>query len=194
MEATARYLGHIRDVWNVKFENHALAEQDVVITLPASFDEVARELTVEAASIADLPDIVLIEEPQAAFYAWVYKHDGEWPQLVSAGDTILVCDIGGGTSDFTLIKVRKSEDEEASRRVQFHRVAVGDHLILGGDNLDLALAHQIEAKLSDAPTVGRAGAQLSASERNALGRRRSFASYGKPAWFRNQVDRWWFAG
>ncbi len=128
---------------------NALAEQDIVITLPASFDEVARELTVEAASIAELPKVVLIEEPQAAFYAWVYKHDKNWHELVSAGDTILVCDIGGGTSDFTLIKVRKSEDRSAaSQRVQFHRVAVGDHLILGGDNLDIALAHHIEAKLS----------------------------------------------
>ncbi|MGI9517547.1 MAG: Hsp70 family protein, partial [Pirellulaceae bacterium] len=148
VDASGRYLGHIRDAWNAKFKKDALAEQDIVITLPASFDEVARELTVDAASIAELPNVVLIEEPQAAFYAWVYKHDKEWPGLVSAGDTILVCDIGGGTSDFTLIKVRKSDDEAASQRVQFHRVAVGDHLILGGDNLDIALAHHLEAKLS----------------------------------------------
>ena len=149
VDASARYLGHIREAWNAKFKSDTLAEQDIVITLPASFDEVARELTVEAAAIAELPKVVLIEEPQAAFYAWVYKHDKNWHELVSAGDTILVCDIGGGTSDFTLIKVRKSEDNAASQRVQFHRVAVGDHLILGGDNLDIALAHHIEAKLSE---------------------------------------------
>jgi len=148
-EASARYLGHIREAWNAKFKSDPLAEQDIVITLPASFDEVARELTVQAASIAELPNVVLIEEPQAAFYAWVYKHDKHWPDLVSAGDTILVCDIGGGTSDFTLIKVRKSEDDADSQKVQFHRVAVGDHLILGGDNLDITLAHHIEAKLLD---------------------------------------------
>jgi hypothetical protein len=148
VEATSRYLGHIRDAWNAKFKNETLDKQDIVITLPASFDEVARELTIEAASLAKLPNVVLIEEPQAAFYAWVYKHDKNWPELVAAGDTILVCDIGGGTSDFTLIKVRKAEDAEATDRVQFHRVAVGDHLILGGDNLDMAIAHHVEAKLS----------------------------------------------
>ncbi len=149
VQASARYLGHIRDAWNAKFTRDELAQQDVVITLPASFDEIARELTVQAASMAQLPNVVLIEEPQAAFYAWVYKHSDNWPKMVSAGHTILVCDIGGGTSDFTLIKVRQSDDSSDSQRVQFHRVAVGDHLILGGDNLDLALAHHIEAKLTD---------------------------------------------
>ena len=151
VDASARYLAHIRDAWDAKFGQHPLADQDIVITLPASFDEVARELTVEAAAKADLANVVLIEEPQAAFYAWVYKHDN-WFELVSAGHTILVCDIGGGTSDFTLIKVRKpdgSDDAESSQRVQFHRVAVGDHLILGGDNLDLSLAHYVEGKLAD---------------------------------------------
>ena len=147
VEATARYLSHIRDVWNDSFRSDPLADQDIVITLPASFDEVARQLTVEAASLAELPNVVLIEEPQAAFYAWVYKHQDDWPERVAAGDTILVCDIGGGTTDFTLIKVRQADDE-SEQRVQFHRVAVGDHLILGGDNLDLALAHHIEGRLA----------------------------------------------
>ena len=117
VEASARYLGHIRDAWNANFKTESLAEQDIVITLPASFDEVARELTVAAASVAELPNVVLIEEPQAAFYAWVYKHSENWHELVAAGHTILVCDIGGGTSDFTLIKVRRSSDSEASQRV-----------------------------------------------------------------------------
>ncbi|MEM7313057.1 MAG: Hsp70 family protein, partial [Planctomycetota bacterium] len=118
LEVSARLLGHMCDAWNHKFKNDLLEEQDVVITLPASFDEVARELTVRAAAAAGLSNIVLIEEPQAAFYAWVYKHDQDWFDRVEAGHNILVCDIGGGTSDFTLIKVRQSatqEDESEER-------------------------------------------------------------------------------
>ena len=87
--------------------------------------------------------MVLIEEPQAAFYAWIYAHADDWERLVAPGQKILVCDIGGGTSDFTLIRVRRGE----GGKVQFHRVAVGDHLILGGDNLDLALAQYVEQKI-----------------------------------------------
>lgn len=109
-----------------------------MLTLPASFDEVAREMTVQAAALAHLPRVILIEEPQAAFYAWVYKHRDRWESLVSPGQKILVCDVGGGTSDFTLIRVRRSTDDEQSpATIQFHRMAVGEHLILGGDNLDL---------------------------------------------------------
>ena len=150
VEASARYLAHIRDAWNAHFPKEPLAEQDVVITLPASFDEVARELTVAAAANAELPRVVLIEEPQAAFYAWVYKHKDDWQEKVEPGHSILVCDIGGGTSDFTLINVRHSDvaGDKPGERIQFHRVAVGDHLILGGDNLDLALASHIERKLA----------------------------------------------
>lgn len=149
VEASARYLAHIRDAWNDKFPDTPLADQDIVITLPASFDEVARELTVAAAAVAELPRVVLIEEPQAAFYAWVYKHENDWQTQVEPGHLILVCDIGGGTSDFTLIKVRRSQAEmEGVNRVQFHRVAVGDHLILGGDNLDLSLARHMEQELA----------------------------------------------
>ena len=107
-----------------------------MLTLPASFDEVARELTIKAAALAGLPRVVLIEEPQAAFYAWINAHRDRWDQLVKPGQKILVCDIGGGTSDFTLIRVRP---RTGRRQAQFHRVAVGEHLILGGDNLDLAL-------------------------------------------------------
>ena len=144
VDVSAKYLQHIRDAWNAAHPQQRLENQDVVITLPASFDEVARELTVEAARQAGLQRVLLIEEPQAAFYAWINSHQDNWDQLVSAGQTILVCDIGGGTSDFTLIRVRAHEEE----KVQFHRVAVGDHLILGGDNLDLALAQHVEQKLS----------------------------------------------
>ncbi|MCA9185863.1 MAG: Hsp70 family protein [Planctomycetales bacterium] len=144
VEASARYLIHIRCAWDYRFPDSPLDRQDVVLTLPASFDEVARELTVAAAHRANLPRVILIEEPQAAFYAWVYKHRDAWQSYVSPGQKILVCDIGGGTSDFTLIRVRQGDDG----KVQFHRVAVGEHLILGGDNMDLTLAHHLEQRLS----------------------------------------------
>ena len=141
--ASARYLQHAREAWDAQFPEHPLSQQDFVLTLPASFDEVARELTVKAAKQAGLTKIVLIEEPQAAFYAWIDKHAANWSDLVSPGQKILVCDVGGGTSDFTLIRVKQGD----SGAVQFHRVAVGDHLILGGDNCDLAMAHHIERRL-----------------------------------------------
>lgn len=145
LEASARYLGHLRDAWDHQFPAEPLARQDVVVTLPASFDEVARELTIEAARRAGLPRIALIEEPQAAFYAWVDRHAEDWRREISSGQKILVCDIGGGTSDFTLIRV---DHEEDSNDLRFHRVAVGEHLILGGDNLDLALARHVEQSLT----------------------------------------------
>src|SRR5262249_26223682 len=141
-EVSARYLAHIRGAWNARFKQEPLEAQDVVLTLPASFDEVARELTVAAAKRAGLPRVGLIEEPQAAFYAWIHAQGDDWERAVQPGQKILVCDIGGGTSDFTLIRVRRLRGEKQGEgnadRVQFHRVAVGEHLILGGDNLDLA--------------------------------------------------------
>jgi molecular chaperone DnaK (HSP70) len=143
VDVSACYLAHVRDAWNAKFPRELLENQDFVLTLPASFDEVARELTVKAATSAGMSRVVLIEEPQAAFYAWIYAHQNDWEQLVSPGQKILICDIGGGTSDFTLIRVRRGE----GGKIQFHRVAVGDHLILGGDNLDLTLAKYIEQKI-----------------------------------------------
>ena len=169
IEATARYLRHMADAWDARFPDHPMSQQDVVLTLPASFDEVARELTVKAAARAGLKRVVLIEEPQAAFYAWLYAHADDWERHVAPGQKILVCDIGGGTSDFTLIRVRRAG--QRGGKVQFHRVAVGEHLILGGDNLDLALAHHIERRLTDGSTAGRASngtrggtGSLSASE------------------------------
>jgi molecular chaperone DnaK (HSP70) len=144
VEASSRYLSHIRDAWNHRFPDEPLDRQDLVLTLPASFDEVARELTVRAARLAGLPRVVLIEEPQAAFYAWIYHQGDQWEQLVSPGQKILVCDIGGGTSDFTLIRVRRGE----AGKIRFHRVAVGEHLLLGGDNLDLTLAQHLERRLT----------------------------------------------
>ena len=147
--ASALFLEHIRKGWDQRYPEEPLASQDIVLTLPASFDEVARELTVQAAAEAGLSRVVLIEEPQAAFYAWLYLHRDDWQQNVSANETILVCDVGGGTTDFTLIRVRVADSSESAGTqetlLQFHRVAVGDHLILGGDNLDLALARHVEA-------------------------------------------------
>ena len=143
VEVSARFLRHFRDAWDHRFPREPLATQDLVVTLPASFDELARELTVQAAAAAGLPRVVLIEEPQAAFYAWIDAHETDWEQRVAPGQKILVCDIGGGTTDFTLIRVRRGE----GGKVQFHRVAVGEHLILGGDNLDGALAKYIEGTL-----------------------------------------------
>jgi hypothetical protein len=141
---SGRYLAHIRAAWNHRFPREPLEEQEIVLTLPASFDEVARELTVKAAAASGLPRVVLIEEPQAAIYQWINAHRENWERLVHPGQRILICDIGGGTSDFTLIHV--GLDRQV--KTQFHRVAVGEHLILGGDNLDLALAHHVERKLA----------------------------------------------
>lgn len=146
VQAAAAVLQHLHDVWNHRFAGHTLAEQDLVITLPASFDEVARELTLAAAKQSGLSRVVLLEEPQAAFLAWIERHRADWRDLVGPGQKILVCDIGGGTSDFTLIRV--SENKETGD-LEFHRVAVGDHLLLGGDNLDLALARRVEQQITD---------------------------------------------
>src|SRR6266849_3028614 len=117
------------------------ADQQVLVTVPASFDAVARDLTLKAAEEAGYRDVILLEEPQAAFYAWIERHS-DWRQRVAAGDLILVVDIGGGTTDFTLIAVRDQAGELA-----LERIAVGDHILLGGDNIDLALAHQLAKEL-----------------------------------------------
>jgi molecular chaperone DnaK (HSP70) len=119
-----------------------------VITVPASFDEAARGLTLEAARLAGLAEATLLEEPQAAFYAWLGNHGSDWRQQVAAGDIILVCDIGGGTADFSLIAVSGREGNLA-----LERIAVGEHLLLGGDNMDLALAHHTAAQLETAGTA-----------------------------------------
>ena len=132
-----------------------LENQEVVLTVPASFDEAARELTIEAAKRAELATITLLEEPQAAFYCWIVSHQDRWQREVRAGELILVCDIGGGTTDFSLITV-----VETPTGPGFRRVAVGDHLMLGGDNIDLALAHHVEKKLG--------GVRLDAEQWSAL--------------------------
>jgi molecular chaperone DnaK (HSP70) len=146
VDASAAYLKHIRDSWNAVVAKddatRRLEQQEVVLTVPASFDEAARELTVEAVKEAGLASVTLLEEPQAAFYCWIVSHQDRWQREVRAGELILVCDIGGGTTDFSLITV-----VETPTGPGFRRVAVGDHLMLGGDNIDLALAHQVEKKL-----------------------------------------------
>src|SRR6266568_3172947 len=151
---SSRYLAHIAAAWHTRFPEQPLHSQEVTLTVPASFDAVARQMTVAAAQQAGLQHLVLLEEPQAALYAWVYAHEDDWHTLVQPGLTILVCDIGGGTTDFTLIRVRAGSSEHAAEdgKLQLQRIAVGDHLILGGDNLDLALAHALEPRLTAAAT------------------------------------------
>ncbi|GAB5402951.1 MAG: Hsp70 family protein [Aureliella sp.] len=157
VDASSLVLGEIRAAWDSGHKQHPLHEQEIILTLPASFDQVARQLTIDAAAQAGLKRILPIEEPQAAFYAWLARHDTDWEAKVSAGQSILVCDIGGGTTDFTLIRVRESSQQAAdgeadvsqstSGKLTLHRVAVGQHLILGGDNIDLSLATLLESKL-----------------------------------------------
>ncbi len=142
IEATAAYLNHIKKAWNLSKgdeEELYLENQMIIITVPASFDEVARDLTVEAAAIAGLRNVTLLEEPLAAFYSWLIVHEQSWGQYVKEDELILVCDVGGGTTDFTLITLQNIDGN-----LRFERIAVGDHLILGGDNIDLALARVVE--------------------------------------------------
>jgi len=161
VEISSFYLRAIRLAWNAKFPDFPLENQDVVLTIPASFDETARVLTLNAAKLAGLPRAALLEEPQAAFYSWLARHANDWSQRVRPGDKILVCDVGGGTTDFALIyALERSESTfpakttaRANNRVQFYRVAVGDHLILGGDNLDLTLYQFLESKFLDKRNV-----------------------------------------
>ena len=152
VEASARYLQHMREAWDHGMSNGrpewTMGQSDVVLTVPASFDEVARELTVAAARQAGLARLTLLEEPQAAFYSWVRSQGDYWREQLSPGQQVLVCDVGGGTTDFSLFAVRGGEGEEMT----LERVAVGDHLMLGGDNMDLALARHVERRL-----VKRAG-------------------------------------
>ncbi len=144
VDASVSYLRHLAGAWNAAFPNAPLADQQVVLTVPASFDASARELTREAALKAGLPDdLILLEEPQAALYAWLADMGDAWRRKVKAGDTLLVCDVGGGTTDFTLIGVTDDAGELGLRRI-----AVGNHTLVGGDNMDLTLAHFAGAALA----------------------------------------------
>ena len=142
VEASSRYLLHFREAWNRSFPDSALEEQDVVLTVPASFDEVARELTVQAAESAGLTRVVLLEEPQAAFYAWIQANEQDWKERLAGLNLVVVIDIGGGTTDFSLVAVRHD-----GPHLDLDRRAVGDHLLLGGDNIDVALARMLEPRL-----------------------------------------------
>jgi molecular chaperone DnaK (HSP70) len=141
VEASRRYLEHLRQAWDLKMPDAPFSEQQVLVTVPASFDAVARELTLKAAEEAGYKNLLLLEEPQAAFYAWIERHP-DWRERVTVGDLILVVDIGGGTTDLTLIAVTEQGGELA-----LERVAVGEHILLGGDNVDLALARHLELQL-----------------------------------------------
>src|SRR5262245_7674021 len=146
VDASARYLEYLRSMWDNRMAKKnpelALSEQNIFVTVPASFDEEARELTLRAAEQAGLSRVTLLEEPQAAFYAWLEAQGDAWRKRVRVGDLILVCDVGGGTTDFSLIAVSEETGELALRRV-----AVGDHILLGGDNMDLALARLLQQRL-----------------------------------------------
>jgi molecular chaperone DnaK (HSP70) len=142
VQASALYLAHLRDAWNARFPEAPLAAQEVVLTVPASFDEVARELTVRAGREAGLETLTLLEEPQAAFYFWTAQHRGDLTAALGERRLILVCDVGGGTSDFTLIHAALEEGEPT-----LNRIAVGDHILLGGDNIDVTLARRVEPRL-----------------------------------------------
>ncbi len=143
-QATTAYLQHIRDAWQNLHPDAPLEEQDLVITVPASFDPAARELTVESARAVGLDQAILLEEPQAALYSWIEKSHGDWRKQAACGDIILVIDVGGGTTDLSLIAVT-----ERDGNLELTRVAVGEHILLGGDNMDLALAYTVKAKLEN---------------------------------------------
>jgi molecular chaperone DnaK (HSP70) len=160
VEVSARFIAKFRDEWD-KAGHPRLAEQDIVLTVPASFDEEARELTVMAAKEAGLEQLTLLEEPAAAFYSWIANNLAQSRKKLFDGQTVLVCDVGGGTSDFSLIRVSRQGD-----LVNFTRTAVGRHLLLGGDNLDLTLAWLVETKL---------GVPLSIRQRSGLRRQCSAA-------------------
>ena len=146
VEASSQYLAHLQDAWNARFPDAPFAEQEVLVTVPASFDAVARELTQKAAEQAGYKNLTLLEEPQAAFYAWIERHP-DWRERAKLGDLILVVDIGGGTTDFTLIAVTERGGE-----LVLERVAVGEHILLGGDNIDLALARTVADRLAEKGT------------------------------------------
>jgi hypothetical protein len=157
LEASTRYLSHLRQAWDAAHPDAPFTQQAVTVTIPASFDPGARELTADAAKAAGYEILTLLEEPQAALYSWIQGSEGRWRKEVKPGDIILVVDVGGGTSDFSLIAVLERDGV-----MEPHRVAVGDHILLGGDNMDLALAHLVARKLA------ANGTQLDAWQLRAL--------------------------
>ncbi|KQQ31909.1 molecular chaperone DnaK [Duganella sp. Leaf126] len=157
LQASTRYLAHLRQAWEQAHPEAPFDQQAITVTIPASFDPGARELTAEAARAAGYQNLTLLEEPQAALYSWIQGSEGRWRKDVKPGDIILVVDVGGGTSDFSLIAVLERDGV-----LEPHRIAVGDHILLGGDNMDLALAHLVARKLA------ANGTQLDAWQMRAL--------------------------
>ncbi|MDF2154651.1 Hsp70 family protein [Vibrio sp. CAU 1672] len=143
LRATELYLEHLKDAWNHTHPHDSLAEQDVTITVPASFDPAARDLTAEAARNVGFVHLTLLEEPQAALYNWIDNSNDNWRDEVEVGDVVLVVDIGGGTTDLSLVEVTEDEGN-----LTLNRIAVGEHILLGGDNMDLALAYRLKMKLA----------------------------------------------
>ncbi|MDP2569716.1 Hsp70 family protein [Photobacterium damselae subsp. piscicida] len=143
VEATQNYLEHLADAWNNAHPETPIFDQDVTITVPASFDPAARDLTAEAARNVGFKHLTLLEEPQAAVYSWIKNNDETWRDQVSVGDIVLVVDIGGGTTDLSLVAVTEDDGN-----LTLNRVAVGNHILLGGDNMDLALAYRLKMKLA----------------------------------------------
>lgn len=141
--ACLAYINHLHRAWDENFPDSPLVEQDVTITVPASFDPAARELTVEAARESGIKFLTLLEEPQAALYSWINSSGDDWRNQVAVGDIVLVVDVGGGTTDLSLVSVTEDDGNLA-----LNRIAVGDHILLGGDNMDLALAYRVQAKLA----------------------------------------------
>lgn len=156
--ASASYLAHLRANWNTRFPSQPLEQQELVLTVPASFDEGARALTLEAARLAGLPHLRLLEEPQAALYDWLYRHRATLGEDLAQTRLVLVADVGGGTTDFSLVKVELVEGEPT-----LTRIGVGNHLILGGDNMDLALAHLVESRMNEAAGDSAPRERLSAA-------------------------------
>ncbi len=144
LTATVEYLNHLRSAWEHQFPEYPMSEQEVTITIPASFDPAARELTAEAANNVGFNHLTLLEEPQAAVYNWIHACGESWREQVNVGDIILVVDVGGGTTDLSLVAVTEEDGN-----LTLNRVAVGDHILLGGDNMDLALAYRVKAKLAE---------------------------------------------
>ncbi|MGL0954672.1 Hsp70 family protein [Vibrio vulnificus] len=143
LRATELYLEHLKQAWDHTQPNHPLSEQDVTITVPASFDPAARDLTAEAARNVGFVHLTLLEEPQAALYNWIDNSNDKWRDEVTVGDIVLVVDIGGGTTDLSLVEVTEEEGN-----LTLKRIAVGEHILLGGDNMDLALAYSLKMKLA----------------------------------------------
>jgi hypothetical protein len=144
LEACSELLRHLREAWDSKMKADSFVEQQILITVPASFDPSARQLVQEAAELAGYPEALLLEEPQAAFYSWLHTHQDDWRKELAVGDCVLVVDIGGGTTDFSLISVTDQGGDLA-----LNRLAVGSHLLLGGDNIDLSLAYLAKSKLEE---------------------------------------------